>query len=133
MGTQSNAVEVVNLYFSSLANGDLQKLGSLLADDIVWNQPGQGELSGNYRGKGEVFALFGKFMELSNGSFKIDRVDSIMANGEWVAATLHFSAKSKKGEISMNGIDLMRVEDGKIREVRLFSDNQRDEDAFWVA
>lgn len=133
MKTQLKAVEVVKSYFSSLANGDLQTLGSLLAEDIVWHQPGNGELSKTYNGKSEVFGLFGKFMEISQGTFKIDCVDSIMENGPFVAATLHFSAKNKKGEISMNGVDLMRVEHGKIKEVYLFSGDQKTEDAFWVS
>lgn len=132
MNTKNNAVEIVKGYFDSLAKGDLQKLGSLLADNIVWHQPGNGKLSKTYKGKSEVFALFGKFMEISAGSFKIDKVESIMANGDLVAATLHFSAKSKKGEISMNGLDLMKVENGQIKEVYLFSGDQKAEDAFWI-
>jgi ketosteroid isomerase-like protein len=125
------STEVVQEYFNSLAQGDLQKLGSLLAEDIVWNQPGKGALSKTYRGKAEVFALFGKFMEISQGTFRIDRVDSIMANGNSVAATLHFSAKKPGAAIAMNGVDLMKIEDGKIKEVSLFSQDQAAEDAFW--
>ena len=133
MKTQNLALacETVQTYFDSLAKGDLQKLGSLLSEDIIWHQPGNGELSKVYRGKSEVFALFGKFMEISQGSFKIDRVDSIMSNGSFVAAALHFSAKNGKGEISMSGVDLMRVENEKIKEVFLFSEDQKAEDAFW--
>jgi ketosteroid isomerase-like protein len=131
MQTQTNNIEIVKGYFDSLARGDLQKLGSLLADDIVWHQPGSGELSKTYRGKAEVFALFGKFMEISEGSFKIDQVNSIMANDDYVTATLSFSAKSNKSSIEMSGVDLMRVADGKIREVFLFSGDQAAEDAFW--
>ncbi len=131
MKTQENVSATVKAYFTSLAEGDFAKLGSLLSDDIVWHQPGQGALSKTYRGKSEVFALFGRFMEISKGSFKIDQVYSIMANDEWVAATLHFSAKKAGNVISMNGVDLMRVENGKIKEVFLFSSDQNAEDAFW--
>ena len=31
----------------------------------------------------------------------------------------------------MNGIDLFRMDDGKIKEVWLFSSDQAVEDAFW--
>ncbi len=131
MNTKNSAIEVVKGYFDSLAKGDLQKLGSLLADDITWHQPGTGKLSKTYQGKSEVFALFGKFMEISANSFRIDQVDSIMANGNWVAASIHFSAKNKKGAISMSGVDVMRIQGGQIREVYLFSGDQKAEDAFW--
>ena len=132
MKNGNESIEVVQGYFDSLARGDLQKLGSLLADNIVWHQPGKGALSKTYQGKAEVFTLFGKFMEISEGSFRINRVDSIMANGNLVTATLHFSAKNKYGEIAMNGVDLMKIEDGKIKEVFLFSADQEAEDRFWI-
>lgn len=33
--------------------------------------------------------------------------------------------------MSMAGIDVLRIESGKIQEVWLFSDDQAAEDAFW--
>jgi uncharacterized protein len=122
----------VKQYFHSLATGNFELLGSLLADDIVWHQPGKGALSGKHVGKPAVFALFGKFMEISEGSFKIDGVDSIMENGALVSASLKFSAAKKSGaKIAMSGVDLMKVENGQIKEVHLFSGDQAAEDAFW--
>jgi uncharacterized protein len=125
-------VNVVKRYFQSLANGDLQTLGGLLSDDIVWHQPGDGLLSKTYYGKQEVFTLFGKFMEISENTFRIDSVKSIMKNGDFVSAILSFSAKKSNGqEISMDGVDLMRIEKELIKEVYLFSADQKAEDDFW--
>ena len=132
MNTTQNK-QIVETYFQSLAKGDLNTLGSLFADDIVWHQPGNGKLSKTYIGKDQLFPLFGQFMEISQGSFKIDRVNSIMVNGSLVTATLNFSAQKPNGQkISMNGVDVMKVEDGKIKEVFLFSDDQEAEDQFWM-
>lgn len=128
----NNNIQTVQKYFDSQSKGDLETLGSLFADDVVWHQPGQGSLSGSYKGKYELFSLFGKFMEVSNGTFKIDTVDNIMANENLVSASLHFSAQKSTGEkLSMAGVDLMRIENGKIKEVYLFSGDQATEDAFW--
>jgi ketosteroid isomerase-like protein len=111
----------------------LETLGQLFADDVIWHQPGQGELSKTYHGKQDLFALFGQFMTISQGSFKIDEVQSIMVNGELVTATLHFSASKPGKSISMDGVDLMKVQNGKITEVWLFSGDQEAEDAFWIS
>jgi hypothetical protein len=54
-----------------------------------------------------------------------------MANGEFVAAALHFHARRGTEQIAMNGVDVMRIRDGQIAEVWLFSADQRSEDAFW--
>ena len=126
-------INTVQKYFDSLQKGDLETLGSLFADDVIWHQPGHAKLSKTYFGKQEVFSLFGKFMEISQGSFRIDSVQNLMANHNLVTATLHFSAKKSNGDsISMPGVDLMKIENGKIKEVYLFSANQSAEDAFWI-
>lgn len=127
-------INTVQKYFDCLQKGDLETLGSLFADDIIWHQPGQGQLSKTYHGKQELFGLFGHFMQISEGSFKIDSVQKLMVNENLVSATLHFSAKKSNGQsISMDGVDLMKVENGKIIEVWLFSADQEAEDAFWVS
>lgn len=118
-------------YFDALRAGDMGRLGDLFDDDIVWHQPGASRLSRTYRGKDEVFSLFQSFMEASGGTFQIDRVDSIMANGDLVAATLHFRAERGDKRMAMDGVDLMRVDSGRIKEVWLFSADPEAEDAFW--
>ncbi|MFB6718624.1 hypothetical protein ACFCV3_00600 [Kribbella sp. NPDC056345] len=51
-----------------------------------------------------------------------------MANGDLVAASIRFVGRH--GD-AMDGVDLLRIQDGKIIEMRLFSGDQAAEDAFW--
>jgi hypothetical protein len=124
-------VQLVRDYFDILAKGNMEALGQLFADDVVWHQPGKGSLSGVYRGKKELFTLLGKFMEISGGSFRIDDIRAIMANENLVTASLHFRAQRKDRQMSMDGVDLMRIESGQIKEVWLFSGDEDAEDDFW--
>ena len=118
-------------YVDALMKGEMEKVGQLLADDVIWHQPGQGHLSGLYEGKQNLFPHLAKFTELSSGTFRVDKVGTVMANGDLVSATLHFVAERPGRKLSMDGVDLMRVGGGKIKEVWLFSDDQAAEDAFW--
>jgi uncharacterized protein len=124
-------IAILQNYVDSLSKGDMKKVGSLLADDVIWHQPGSSALSGLHRGKEKLFVHLGKFMELSNNTFRITKVGSIMANGDMVAATLHFMAERLGRTLSMDGVDVMRIEGGRIKEVWLFSGAQAAEDAFW--
>lgn len=129
-------VTVVESYFRHLRSGDIGSLLGLLDDNIVWHQPGQNRLSKTYYGKDQVSELFQNFMNISQGSFRIDDVSAIMGNGDWVVANLHFSASRCQYfaiSMSMKGSDLMKVVNGKIVEVRLFSEDQAAEDRFWGA
>ncbi|MFD3745484.1 nuclear transport factor 2 family protein [Nocardia sp. NPDC058633] len=70
-------------------------------------------------------------MQASQGSFAIDTVHTLMSNGDLVAATLHFSGRRDDTAMAMDGVDLLRVIDGKIVEMWLFSTDPAAEDAFW--
>ena len=63
--------------------------------------------------------------------FAITRADHYMANGDWVAITLEFGGEANGIKLKQAGVDLIRIEGGKIVEVRLFSSDQAQEDAFW--
>lgn len=70
-------------------------------------------------------------MEAGQGTFVIDTVHALMGNGDTVAANIHFAGRRDDASMSMDGVDVLRVADGKIVEVRLFSADQTAEDAFW--
>jgi|SRR5690606_1361730 len=127
----SKNVTIVQSYFNAVAKGDFDTVGSLFADDVVWHQPGNGVQSGTYNGKAELFAHLGNFMKWSDGTFAIDEIEYTTDNGNLVAASIHFKAEKGDKKLSMKGIDLLRIEDDKIKEVWLFSERIEDEDAFW--
>lgn len=124
-------IALVRGYFEAVARGDLAALTEMFSDNLVWHQPGKSSVSGTYSGRDAVFGLLGSLMERSQGSFRIDDVGQILANADYVATTLHFQAKAGEKSMSMFGIDVLRIEAGKIHEVWLFSEDQQAEDAFW--
>jgi uncharacterized protein len=70
-------------------------------------------------------------METSLGTFAIDKIHTLMANGDLVAATIHFSGRHDDASMSMDGVDLLRITAGKITEMWLFSGDPAAEDTFW--
>jgi uncharacterized protein len=128
----SDPVAVVQQYFDALAAKDFGGVAGFLADDIVWHQPGDNRFSGLQQGAGAVNAMIGGMMEISQGSFELALTGPPMLNGDdLVAAPIHFTAKHPGGDLGQAGVDLLKVADGKIIEVWLFSADQPGEDAFW--
>ena len=82
-------IEKVSQFYTALAQGDLETVGALLSDDLVWHQPGQGALSGTYNGKQKVFAHLERMAQLSNGTFAIDQVDMLQTMVTWLQQQLH--------------------------------------------
>ena len=107
-------IEKVSQFYTALAQGDLETVGALLSDDLVWHQPGQGALSGTYNGKQKVFAHLERMAQLSNGTFAIDQVDYVTDNGNLVAAAIAFAVSANGHSIEMKGVDLFSFENGSL-------------------
>jgi uncharacterized protein len=130
--TMSDAVAVVQQYFDALAAKDFATVAGFFADDIVWHQPGGNRFSGVQRGAGAVNAMIGGMMEISQGTFELALLAPPMLNGDdLVAANIHFTATRDDLKLGQDGVDLLKVADGKIVEVWLFSADQPAEDEFW--
>ena len=124
-------IDIAKTYIKAVQTGDQATLGSLIAADVIWHQPGHNQFSGTHRGMALVGPMLGRMMEVSKGTFAITRADHFMANGDWVAITLEFAGEVNGLKLNQPGVDLIRIEGGKVVEVRLFSSNQAQEDAFW--
>lgn len=127
----SKNIEIVQSYFNAVAKGDFETVGKLLADDVIWHQPGKGVQSGTFIGLEKIFAHLGNFMKWSDGTFAINKIDYLTDNGDLVTAAIHFKAEKGEYKLAMKGIDLLRIENEKIKEVWLFSEVIDEEDTFW--
>lgn len=130
MADHPNA-EVVRKGLKAFADRDMEAVGELLADDIVWHVPGNNPLSGDYKGKEEVFGFFAKLGELSGGSFKLD-VHDVVGNDEHVVALVRVSGSRPDGRtIQMRVAQTFHVRNGKAVEFWGMAEDQAQADAFW--
>ena len=127
---KNEVMKVFNAYTEALLNGDFEAVFETMSDDIVWHMGGESSLSGVIVGKQVLRERLGEFAKRSNGTFKV------MTN--WAASNECFVAASvislaERGEEKLNdpGIDLFRIENGKIQEVWTFAEKQDEEDKFW--
>lgn len=127
----SSNLTIFKAYNDALIVGDFPAVFDTMADDIIWHQPGQHATSGTHVGKEALGTHLATFAQKTNGSFKVV-TNWVSENNNLVAANVTFLGTRLDGtELNMNGIDLFRIEDGKIQEVWLFSADQQIEDNFW--
>ncbi|HXX47849.1 MAG TPA: nuclear transport factor 2 family protein [Myxococcota bacterium] len=123
--------ELIRDAYAAFARGDVQGALSRFADDIVWHVPGRGPLSRDYRGPDEVLGFFGHFMELSNGTFRLE-VDDVLAQGERVVVLCTESARRGGRSWSSPQVHVWTVKDGKATSFREYCGAEQDEDEFWA-
>ncbi|WP_066905906.1 nuclear transport factor 2 family protein [Millisia brevis] len=129
--TTQNPIEVADSYFHALSVGEVPTAMALFSPNVVWHQPGTNRFSGDHSGPEAVGALIGGMMEVSQGTFALIKTGPAMANGALVAVPVRFTGKLDDNAMDMAGVDLLTIEDGRIVEVHLFSEDGPAEDAFW--
>ena len=130
MGAEENA-ELVRSGYAAFSSGDMNTLTELFADDAVWHVAGSGQLSGSKVGRDAIMAFFGETIALSGGTFSVTLDDVI--GGEPRTAALHHSHGERNGKVlEQHVVNVFHIVDGKVVEVREYSDNGAAGDAFWA-
>jgi uncharacterized protein len=116
--------------YEAFSSGDMQTLGELFADDIVWHVGGRNQLSSDYRGTQEVFNLFGSFAQLTGGTLRIELHD-VLANDEHAVALQKVTGEREGRTLDDNGVGVYHVREGKVTEAWFHPGNVYDLDEFW--
>ena len=123
-------MKVFNTYTEALSRGDFEAAFETMADTIVWHMGGESSLSGIIKGKQALGERLGEFAKRSNGTFRV-MTEWAASNDCFVAASVVSLAEKGNEKLNDPGIDLFKIEDGKIQEVWTFAQYQTVEDKFW--
>lgn len=123
-------VALVRRWYQAFAQGDYPPvIAELLAEEAVWNLPGQHPLAGDHRGRDAVMAAIRRFDGL-RASFQLE-VHDILGNDDHAVALLRATGTRPGKRYEALEIDVFHIQDGKITEVWSFSEDQRLTDEFW--
>ncbi len=124
------AASVLRKGYEAYGRGDEVGVMSVLADDLVWHSLGRGPMAGDYKGKEELAAYFGKTAELSGGTFR-EQVLDVAGNAIRAFGLVVFSAERDGKALHTRSVHVADVEDGKITEFTEYFDDQHGWDEFW--
>lgn len=101
------------------------------ADDIVWHVGGNHRLSGDYRGKDELFEYFATVRELTEGTLRLEP-RSILSSDRHTARFIRATASRQDRSFDVTLAQVFKVgEDGRWTEYWALADDQEALDAFW--
>ena len=101
--------------YAAFAKGDFAVLNDLFAEDLLWHEGGRNQLSGEYRGRDAVYGLFGKLMEVTEGSFHLD-LHAAFADDEHGVVLVTTTASRGGRSIEVNEAHVFHLRDGKVVE-----------------
>jgi uncharacterized protein len=114
----------------AFTRSDMAAIHTAFADNITWHVAGRGPMAGDYKGKDQVFGLFGKLLQLSGGALQLE-VHDILANDDH-AVMLSTTTASRAGKtLTYRRSVTAHVEDGRLTEVWEVFDPPYETDEFW--
>jgi uncharacterized protein len=117
--------------YAAYTSGDLETIGQLLADDVVWHVSGRSPLSGDYTGKEQVFGFFGKLQELSDGTSRVE-VHDLLADEEHGVAIVTQSGTRNGRSYEGRVTHVLHLRDGRVTEFWDAYVDQYTADEFWA-
>ena len=122
--------ELVRRGYDAFSRGDMETLREVFHPKLVWHSPGRNQLAGDHRGVEAVLGFFGRTMELTGGTFRVE-VHDVVASDEHVVG-LNSVAAQRDGK-TLNGRNALvfHVRDGRATEVWQFWEDQYAADEFF--
>ena len=114
MAEHANVARIKDGY-DAFAKGDFAVLNDLFAEDLLWHEPGRNQLAGDYRGREAVYGFFGKLMEITEGSFRLE-VQAVFADDQQGVALVVSSASRDGRSVKINDAHIFHLRDGKVVE-----------------
>jgi ketosteroid isomerase-like protein len=108
--------QAVRELYDARARRDWNAVRALLADEIVWHEPGEEDYSGDYHGPNEVVALLEKLVAITEGTFQLVP-EAFVNSEEHSAALIRWWAERGERRSEGNEIAVYRFRDGKVAEV----------------
>lgn len=117
--------------FEAFQKGDMETLKDHFSDDIVWHVAGRSPFAGDYKGWGEVMGLFGRQVEATGGTLKLELHD-LFANDEHAVALVRTTAQRNGKALDDPGVHVVHIRDGKLAESWFHAMDQYAVDEFFA-
>ena len=118
--------------FQAFQTGDMEAVLKFFHEDILWHVPGDNVLSGDYKGHEEVMGFFGRLMQETGGSFKLELHD-VLANGQHGVGLVRQSADRNGKHLELNVAQVFHINDeGRVTEFWGLAEDTRAVDEFWA-
>ncbi len=124
--------ELIRKVLDAFNSRDLDRLQTLVSDDMTLYCPGKNLVSGVYRGLKEVRGFWTKQIEVSDGTLRPEIVD-ILVSDERLATLLKMRGEKAGRPFEWRRLALFRVSNGKLLENRIYEENQETADEFFGA
>ena len=126
-----NAYEsVIRRAYQDFESGDLDLLGTVMSQDVVWHEPGRSSLAGDYKGPEAVLGFLRSLKEKSGGTFNI-KILEVVSQPERAVVFQKETAKRGGNVLDVIAAVDFEIHHSKITEVTVYQADTYQFDEFW--
>ena len=128
--TENVYESVVRRAYQDFESGDLDLLGVVMGQDVVWHEPGRSGLAGDYKGLEAVLDFLGQLKARSGGTFSIEVLDVLSEPERAVVLQRETAIRNGKALDVVAAVDF-EIHHGRITEVTVYQADTYQFDEFW--
>jgi uncharacterized protein len=122
---------LVRRAYQDFETGDVDLLGVVMAQEVVWHEPGRSSLAGHYKGPEEVLGFLRELRARTDGTLKIEVLDVLSEPERAVVFQRETATKNEKTLDAIAVLDF-EIHNGKITEVTVYQGDAYAFDEFWA-
>jgi hypothetical protein len=112
---------IVRELYEARSRRDWGAVLPLLAETVIWHEPGEDDHSGDYRGRDDVVALFEKLVAVTEGTFQLEP-EGFLNSEDHSVALIRWWAERGGVRSEGNDIAVYRFQGNEIVEVWFHTD-----------
>jgi uncharacterized protein len=122
---------IVRRAYADFETGDVDLLRVVMADEVIWHEPGRSGLAGDYKGPEEVLGFLGLLKVRSSGTFKVEILDVLSEPERVVVLQRETAVRSGRVLDVIAAVDF-EIHHQKITEVTVYQFDTYQFDEFWA-
>ena len=124
-------VTLVKRGYDAFNSADIAALTEIIADDAVQTMVGNNLVSGEFKGRDNILAMYGKLAELTNGTYRVE-IEQTFTDGNGTVVVVHHQTATREGKRLDNRQALIfRIVGGKVVSLTDASDDIAIDDDFY--
>lgn len=128
--TEDPYVALIRRAYQDFESGDLDLLRVVMAEDVVWHEPGRCALSGDYKGPEEVLGFLQELRTRSGGTLRVEILDVFHQPERAVVFQRETATRDGKVLDVVAAVDF-EIHNQKITEVTVYHADTYVIDEFW--
>ncbi|HVA03559.1 MAG TPA: nuclear transport factor 2 family protein [Acidimicrobiales bacterium] len=128
--TEDPYESLIRRAYQDFESGDLDLLGVVMGQDVVWHEPGRSGLAGDYKGPEAVLGFLGQLRSRSGGTFRIEVLDVLSEPERAVVLQRETATRTGRTLDVIAAVDF-EIHHAKITEVTVYQADTYQFDEFW--